>query len=352
MDYVGVENSYNYLINLGISPKAINKDGIGLALGTSGISTLEMAGAYACIANGGEYREPLAFSQVKDKNGNIVLDAEEVQEVRQVFKPSSAFMLVEALKEAVQSGTGTNARISGFTVAGKTGTNHSNRGIFFAGMTGYYTSTLWVGHDEYKQMYKKQGSDAAILWQRYMKVILEGKEDKAILEGSASDYGVTRYTVCGVSGMKCTDACSGDTFHPPVTDYFAVGDAPSKACNMHGSTVMCIEGKCAPGPYCPATSVQTTSGVIIPDGSPYASMSGGAESIFLISSPEPLPQTRTKIPSLTALAPSILNSGRSPRRILKKLRQMPTTRLQKYSPSCKVNLAALPQPSARDCRRL
>lgn len=280
MDYVGVENSYNYLINLGISPKAINKDGIGLALGTSGISTLEMAGAYACIANGGEYREPLAFSQVKDKNGNIVLDAEEVQEVRQVFKPSSAFMLVEALKEAVQSGTGTNARISGFTVAGKTGTNHSNRGIFFAGMTGYYTSTLWVGHDEYKQMYKKQGSDAAILWQRYMKVILEGKEDKAILEGSASDYGVTRYTVCGVSGMKCTDACSGDTFHPPVTDYFAVGDAPSKACNMHGSTVMCIEGKCAPGPYCPATSVQTTSGVIIPDGSPYASMSGGAESIF------------------------------------------------------------------------
>ena len=273
VDYVGLETSYNYLMDLGISPEAINKDGIGLALGTSGISTLEMAGAYACIANGGEYREPLSFTQVLDNDGNVLLDAEQVRDVRQVFKPSTAFMLVEALKNAVQSGTGTNAQISGFTVAGKTGTVHSNRGAFFAGITGHYTSTLWIGHDGYKSMNDVYGSSAARLWQRYMKAILEGKEDKAILEGSASDYGVTRYTVCGVSGLKCTDACSADTFHSPVTDYFAVGDAPTQTCNMHGSTVMCVEGNCAPGPYCPETSLQSASGVIIPEGSPYALLS-------------------------------------------------------------------------------
>src|SRR5699024_5960468 len=90
VDYVGLETSYNYLMDLGISPKAINKDGIGLALGTSGISTLEMAGAYACIANGGEYREPLSFTQVLDSDGNVLLDAEQVRDVRQVFKPSTA----------------------------------------------------------------------------------------------------------------------------------------------------------------------------------------------------------------------------------------------------------------------
>ncbi len=278
MDYVGVDTSYDYLMALGISPDAINKDGIGLALGTSGISTLEMAGAYSCIANGGEYREPMAFTKVVDKNGNVILDAEDVQEVRQVFKPSTAFMLVEALKNAVQSGTGTNAQISGFTVAGKTGTNHSNRGIAFSGMTGYYTSSLWIGHDEYKQMPGQQGSKAAILWQRYMKAILEGKEDRPILEGDASDYGVTRYTVCGVSGLKCTDACSADTFHPPVTDYFAAGDAPTEVCNMHSSSAkICAEGNCAPGPYCPETSIQSVSGVVIPGDSPYAQL--GEESL-------------------------------------------------------------------------
>lgn len=278
VDYVSVDTSYDYLMALGISPDAINKDGIGLALGTSGISTLEMAGAYSCIANGGEYREPMAFTKVVDKNGNVILDAEDVQEVRQVFKPSTAFMLVEALKNAVQSGTGTNAQISGFTVAGKTGTNHSNRGIAFSGMTGYYTSSLWIGHDEYKQMPGQQGSKAAILWQRYMKAILEGKEDRPILEGDASDYGVTRYTVCGVSGLKCTDACSADTFHPPVTDYFAAGDAPTEVCNMHSSSAkICAEGNCAPGPYCPETSIQSVSGVVIPGDSPYAQL--GEESL-------------------------------------------------------------------------
>ena len=281
MDYVGVDTSYDYLMALGISPDAINKDGIGLALGTSGISTLEMAGAYSCIANGGEYREPLSFTKVVDANGNVILDAEEVQEVRQVFKPSTAFMLVEALKNAVQSGTGTNARISGFTVAGKTGTNHSNRGIAFSGMTGYYTSSLWIGHDEYKQMPGQSGSNAAILWQRYMSAILEGKEDRPILEGDASDYGVARYTVCGVSGLKCTDACSADSFHPPVTDYFAIGDQPTKSCNMHASGAkICIEGNCAPGPYCPETSIQTVSGVVIPEDSPYALISGSLSDIF------------------------------------------------------------------------
>ncbi|MBS6511679.1 MAG: hypothetical protein KH334_08340, partial [Clostridiales bacterium] len=131
----------------------------------------------------------------------------------------------------------------------------------------------WIGHDEYKKMPGQQGSNAAILWQRYMKAILEGKEDRPILEGDASDYGVTRYTVCGVSGLKCTDACSADTFHPPVTDYFAVGDAPSEVCNMHSSSAkICTEGNCAPGPYCPEESIQSVSGVVIPEGSPYAQL--------------------------------------------------------------------------------
>lgn len=268
MTKVGIENSYNYLVNLGVSTKAINADGVGLALGTSGITVIEMAGAYGCIANGGMYLEPLSFSRVVDSEGNFILDAQKVRESRQVYKPSSAFMLVDALTNAVNSGTGWRAKISGITTAGKTGTNHGNRGVFFAGMTGYYTSTIWIGHDEYKSLPSAYGGDtAAPIWKTYMTQIHEGLENKSILEGSASSYGVTRKTVCAVSGKWPHEGC------PTVSDYFPKNGGPSGSCDMHVSATICsISGELA-GMYCPADVLTTGSGVYIPKDSPYARLS-------------------------------------------------------------------------------
>ncbi len=57
----------------------INKTGAGLALGTSGITPLEMAGGFSAIANAGEYNEPISFTQVVDEKGNVLLDATRTQ---------------------------------------------------------------------------------------------------------------------------------------------------------------------------------------------------------------------------------------------------------------------------------
>ena len=261
MTKVGIENSYNYLVELGVSTKSINADGVGLALGTSGITVIEMAGAYGCIANGGMYLEPLSFSKVVDSYGNTVLDANEVRETKQVYQPSSAYMLVDALVNAVDSGTGWRAKISGITTAGKTGTNHDNRGVFFAGMTAYYTSTLWIGHDEYKSLPSAYGGDtAAPIWKTYMTKIHEGLENKDILEGSASSYGVVRKTVCAVSGKRPVDGC------PTVTDYFPKNGGPTESCDMHVSATICsVTGELA-GIYCPAEVLTTGTGIYIPGG--------------------------------------------------------------------------------------
>lgn len=67
-----------------------------------------------------------------------------------MFKPTTAYMLVDILHEAVESGTGTAAKIKGMTVAGKTGTNSDYGSAYFAGMTGYYTAVVWVGPDKYE----------------------------------------------------------------------------------------------------------------------------------------------------------------------------------------------------------
>lgn len=277
-EYVGNDTSYEYLRKLGITSDRINQDGPGLALGTSGISTLEMSGAYACIANGGVYVEPVAFTTVEDSEGNVILDSKDNQIVRRVFKESTAFMLIDALEEAVNSGTGTSARIPGMTVAGKTGTTEGNNGVCFAGITPYYTSVLWIGHDDYEPLASRpsptSGRYAAPLWQSYMSKILENFEDKPILEGSAADYGVVRKTVCGVSGLKVTDACRNDAGgHTPVTDYFPEDGGPTETCNMHATNAVCSESNMLASEYCPSATKKSGGVVVLPDGSPYAKLS-------------------------------------------------------------------------------
>ena len=278
MEHVGVDNSYEYLVKMNFNEPTLNKDGIGLALGTSGISMLELTSAYTAIANQGVYREPLAFTKITDKDGNTILTAEDIQDSYQVYKESSAYMLVDALTGAVQGGTGTNARISGMTVAGKTGTNVENKCVVFAGMTPYYTSCVWIGHDDYVELQRgcSGGGTAAPLWQRYMSKILEGYENKPIIEGTASSHGLTRVTLCALSGKRATKLCSADKTNPPVSDYIAK-DAVSSlgVCDWHTSADICTDSGCLASEYCPESSIEHGSGVVIPKNSDYAKLSEG-----------------------------------------------------------------------------
>jgi len=270
VDLVGAKTSAKYLTDLGVNPKHINQDGPGLALGTSGLTPIEMAGAFAALANGGEYLEPMSFTKVEDSKGNVVIDATKVREKKQVFKASTAFMLTDVLENAVRSGTGTRARISGMHVAGKTGTNQENRGVFFAGYTPYYTQTVWVGHDNYKQLANgvSASTGAAPLWQKIMSQLVEDLPDKEIYEGDPSDYGVVKGRVCAVSGLKPNGYCE-----KTVTDYFAAGTIPTEKCNMCVQTSICtVSGKIA-SEFCPKEFVKNGTGISIPKDSVYAKLS-------------------------------------------------------------------------------
>lgn len=233
---VGLDKSAEYLVELGIPESQINKDGPGLALGTTGITPVQMAGAYATIANNGVYQEPLSFSKVVDSDGRIILDASQVRDTHRVFKESTSWLLVDMMEDVVESGTGTRARIHGMTVAGKTGTNSDYSSVCFSGFTGYYAASVWIGHDypEYKLDHHATGGVyAAPLWQNFMERIHDGLEDKDIVDGDPDSLGLTRRTVCAVSGKIATEACHGDAGHPPVTDWFYEENIPEDACDMH-----------------------------------------------------------------------------------------------------------------------
>jgi len=273
MSYVGVNRSVNYLRLMGVDDKNINADPFGLALGSSGITPVQMAVAFGTIANKGVYQEPISFSHILDSNGNVYVDMRQRQDRHQVFKPSTAYLIVDMLKEAVQSGTGTKARISSQVVGGKTGTNSDSKGVFFAGMTGWYAGSVWIGHDNYKALSSKAtgGNAAAPLWQSFMEKIHKAKnlDSREIIDGRPSDYGLVRVTTCGVSGQLATDACYNDVNgYKTITDYWYEGSVPTSYCSMHKQVSVCTDSGLLATEYCPSSVVDDRGIVLIPRGHP------------------------------------------------------------------------------------
>ncbi len=271
MTLVGVDRSVDFLLKSGVDLEHISATPFGLALGSSGITPVQMAVAYSVLGNNGVYQEPISVLGISDSSGNVVWDGHAQQERRQVYRPSTAWLVVDMMKDAIASGTGTKAQISGQTVAGKTGTNSDQRGVFFCGMTGWYCSSLWIGHDDYKPLSSKVtgGNSAAPLWKEYMTKIHKAKNlsNRDILEGNPEDYNLTLVTTCAVSGQLATDACREDLMgYGVVTDYWYTPTVPTVTCQMHVEAQVCTVTNMLASPYCP--SVVTKGVVVIPEGHP------------------------------------------------------------------------------------
>ena len=278
---VGTARATQYLERLGIPASQINQDGPGLALGTSGISPLQMCAAYAAIANNGYYLEPLSFTKVTDSEGNVVLDADMIRgtQKRVYNEASTAYFLVDLMKQAVASGTGKKAQIDGYEVAGKTGTNADYASVYFAGMTSDYTAVVWIGHDypSNKLETGATGGDyAAPLWQDFMKKLMEGKPVRPINNESPESLGLVQRTVCPVSGLLATEACvhyksNGSKFNL-VTDWFDYADVPTEYCDMHATLSICTLSGNLAGENCSPDTIEEKTFVLIRPGNQFYSL--------------------------------------------------------------------------------
>ena len=271
MNMVGVDRSVDFLLRMGIDRDHIDATPYGLSLGSSGITPYQLTVAYSVLANGGVYQTPVTFLGISDSNGNVIYDSHAQQERRQVFRPATAWLVVDMMKDVIKSGTGTAAKISGQTTAGKTGTNSDQRGITFCGMTGWYVSALWIGHDNYKPLSSKStgGRSATPLWQSYMSQIHKKKNlsNRDIIEAEPEEVGLVKVTTCAVSGQLATDACKNDNMgYGVVTDWWYKDSVPTVSCQMHQSITLCWDSKMPATEYCPNTYVGGVA--VIPQGHP------------------------------------------------------------------------------------
>lgn len=116
-----------------------------IALGTAQVSVVDMAAAYATLANYGTAIEPTTIRSITRANGEVLKPNQKV--VASAISPGNAYMLTKVLEQVLIRGTGTGARI-GRPAAGKTGTTNDYVDAWFVGYTPDLVAAVWVGHPE------------------------------------------------------------------------------------------------------------------------------------------------------------------------------------------------------------
>lgn len=201
---------------------------------TNGMSTFEMAAAYATFPRNGAFTEATTYLLVEDVNGRVIINNKPKTEF--IIKESTAYYMNSMLTEAVNTGTGYRARIDGQTVAGKTGTTNDVYDLWFAGYTPYYTAAVWTGYP-YNE-YIGTGNPSVTLWQKVMSIIHEDLDPSAFYQPDD----VVEVSICLDCGKLATQQCEQDLRGSRVQTFMLFkSDRPSGSCTCHLEVTICTE---------------------------------------------------------------------------------------------------------------
>lgn len=233
---LGPSKGAEFLRNMnfkGISDKDI---GASFALGATSATPLEMASAYAMIANDGVYIEPTFYTKVEDSEGNVILEAK--QETKRIMSTENAYVLKEILTAPVTGagGTATTCWIKGMEVGAKTGSTDGYKDRWLCGITPYYAAATWFGFDHAERPQGISGNGAATIWGNVMRSVHTNLPGKRFTKPA----GVVTAKICLDSGCVATESCARTE-----TEYFVKGTVPG-VCEGHQKLNICKEtGKIA-----------------------------------------------------------------------------------------------------------
>ena len=218
---IGIPYAREFISRFGIDMNRFSAS-LTMALGSGGVTPIDMLGAYGVLANGGYRVEPYFIETISDRNGNIVYQAPKAtlcdecyqdyliseseqaknsNETREtthkiepklfnqngdipdsynaprVMSPENNFLIVDMLKSVIKSGTGRKAlALNRSDLAGKTGTTNDYVDAWFSGFNSKIATTVWVGFDKPKSMGRGEAGGVAALpiWVDYMSTALKG----------------------------------------------------------------------------------------------------------------------------------------------------------------------------------
>lgn len=220
---VGTKRIVQLAHRLGIrSPLA---DNLSLALGTSGVSLLEMTSAFGALAYDGVYVAPTAVQAVMTSEGDPAW--RHTPERRQAVSSQATFVMTSMLTGVVERGTAAKARAMGLppSVAGKTGTTDGYRDAWFIGYTSDVVVGVWVGFDDEEALHLTGAQAALPMWVEFMHHILPAAPRKVAMPSAV----VTR-DIDPTTAQLATSKCLQRS-----TELFIEGTEPTVYCELHGS---------------------------------------------------------------------------------------------------------------------
>lgn len=195
-----------------------------IALGASEVSVLDMATAYATLANKGTYIEPTTIQEIRTNEGDVIRPDQD--KIPGVVSEGSLYLLTEAMQDVITRGTGRGAFI-GRPAAGKTGTTDDYADAWFVGFTPDLVAAVWVGHPEGRiSMTNVHGVTAyggtfpASIWRSFMLRALAGVPPH---DFDLSSEDIVTVKIDPESGLLAAKWCGGEKrrvlrqFVPTVT---------------------------------------------------------------------------------------------------------------------------------------
>lgn len=253
---MGFATSYSYLTEKfhittlreddGKNPSPMVLGGTG-----GGVTTLQMAAAFASFGNGGKYYKPYCYYKVTDSTGNNII-LQNNTEGEQIITPETAYVMNEMMQTVVTGsmGTGRNYGVSGFPTYMKTGTSGTSDYDFdrwCVGGTPYYVAAVWYGYDENKSMGGSSSNPAGTIFKNVMNATHKGLAKKSF--ETYTDQVVQR-AYCTNSGLLAGDGC-----YSKAMGWYKVSNLPATCKNCNGKPA---EEPTAPSEN-PATSESTTA---------------------------------------------------------------------------------------------
>ena len=222
LDAIGVDYARRYISHMGFEESELPPN-LSIALGTPSLAPLDIARGYAAFSNGGFRITPWYIDEVRDRDGQVIFKenpaiacrscgsggrpgapaavidgfnlgppmpepqastAQAVEEpdpdavlAPRAIDPRVAYQLVSMMRDVVQRGTGTQAKVLGREdVGGKTGSTNDHRDAWFSGFGGSLSTVVWVGRDDNRSLGNREygGRSALPIWIDFMRVALEG----------------------------------------------------------------------------------------------------------------------------------------------------------------------------------
>ncbi len=186
LEKTGVLNVIRQANKMGITEELPEEP--SLALGTGEIKLSEMAGAYASFVNNGKHVTPFLINRIENSKDSILEVFEPEIAKKEAFSDETRQLMIEMMKETINSGTATRIRNSynlKNDIAGKTGTTQDNKDAWFVGITPKLVHITWVGLDNHELGFKStslgQGANAALpMFALFLQKLNKDKDYNAI----------------------------------------------------------------------------------------------------------------------------------------------------------------------------